>query len=57
MKSVDVMEVLVGSIDKTIFGEWRHEGFIGGWASNSANFVIDNKEYVLNLQEVADDKH
>lgn len=57
MKSCDVMETFVYAVENTIFNEWRHEGFIGGWTSNSANFVIDGKEYVLKLGVVHDGEH
>ena len=57
MKNADILEVFVSSVDETIFKKWRHEGFIGGFSSEEANFVIDGKEYVLRLGEVADGKH
>lgn len=57
MKSVDIMEMLTNAIDKTIFGEWKHEGFIGGFTSENINFEIDGKEYVLRISEVKDGDH
>lgn len=57
MKIVDIAEVFVAAVEKTIFGEWKHEGFIGGWSSDTANFEIDGKEYVLKLREVHDGQH
>lgn len=57
MKNVDIMESFVVAIEKVIFGSWKHEGFIGGWTSNTANFEIDGKEYVLTLFEVGEGKH
>lgn len=57
MKSEDIMEVFVSSVDETIFKKWRHEGFIGGFSSEEANFVIDEKEYVLRLSELSDGEH
>lgn len=45
MKQCDVMEVLVQAVTETIFEKWKHEGFIGGWTSDGANFEIDGKEY------------
>lgn len=51
------METFVSAIEKTIFQQWRHEGFIGWWNSDSANFDIDGKEYILNLKEVEDREH
>ncbi len=57
MKTVDIMEMLTTSIDKIIFGEWKHEGFIGGFTSERINFEIDGKEYVLRIDEVACTEH
>lgn len=57
MKSVDIMEAFVQTIEEKIFKEWKHEGFIGGWTSDSANFYIDSEEYVLKIREVPDGKH
>lgn len=57
MKTVDIMETFVSAIENTIFKEWRHEGFIGGWTSDMVNFEIDGKEYVARLYEVPDGKH
>ena len=51
---VDIMEVLVTALDEKILGEWRHEGFNGGWSTDYANFVIDDKEYVIRIEEVTD---
>ena len=57
MKSADIIEVFTSSVVETIFKKWRHEGFIDGFTSCDANFVIDGKEYVLQLREVADGEH
>ena len=57
MKSCDIMECFVTAIEETIFKEWRHEGFIGGWSSDYVDFAVDGKEYVLKLREVADGEH
>lgn len=57
MKNCDIMESFVTAIEETIFKQWRHEGFIGGWSSDYVDFVIDGKEYVLKLREVADGEH
>ena len=54
MKSVEIMEAVVTAIENTIIKEWRHEGFIGGWTSETVNFDIDGKEYVLKLKTVHD---
>lgn len=57
MKQVDIMEVLTNAIDKTIIGEWKHDGFIGGFTSEHINFEIDHKEYVLRIYEVNEGGH
>ena len=57
MRECDIMEAIVMAIEKTIFKEWRHEGFIDGWSSIHANFEIDGREYVLKLQEVKEGEH
>lgn len=57
MRTVDIMEVLTNAIDKTILGEWKHEGFIGGFAGKHIDFEIDGKEYVLKIAEVKDGEH
>lgn len=57
MKTVDIMEMLTNAIQDTIFEKWKHEGFICGFSSEHINFEIDNKEYVLNIKEVADGHH
>ena len=44
MKSADVMEVFITSIEEKIFKEWRHDGCIGGFTSDSGNLEIDGKE-------------
>lgn len=57
MKQCDIMETFVTAIEETIFKVWRHEGFIGGWTSDSANFEIDGREYVLKIKEVLEGGH
>ena len=57
MKKCDIMEAFVAAVENVISKEWRHEGFIGGWTSDGANFVVDNKEYFLKLKEVSDGEH
>lgn len=57
MKSCDITEALVCAIEERIIKEWRHEGFIGGWNSQSVNFEIDGREYALKLIEVHDGEH
>ena len=57
MKQVDIMESVVNGIEKQIFDEWKHDGFIGGWTSEAINLEIDDKEYVIRLFEVGDGDH
>lgn len=54
MKNTDIMEVFIASIEEKILKEWRHDGFIGGFTSDSGNFCIDGKEYVLKMIEIKD---
>lgn len=51
------MEALTSSIDETIFKKWKHEGFVGVFSSEYANFEIDGKEYILRLIEVRNEDH
>lgn len=57
MKTVDIMETIVEAIEDQIIGNWRHEGFVGGWNSKLMNFEIDGKEYVLRISEVKEGEH
>lgn len=57
MKDADIMEVFVSAIETKVFSEWRHEGFIGGFTSETANFEIDGKEYTLKLFPVSNGEH
>ena len=57
MKKCDIMEAFVAAVENVILKEWRHEGLIGGWTSDGANFEIDGKEYYLKLKEVSDGEH
>lgn len=57
MKTCDIMEAFVQTVEETIFKKWKHEGWIGGWTSDGANFEIDGKEYALKLREVPDGGH
>ena len=57
MRNADIMGVFITSIEEKIFKEWIHDGFIGGFTSDSVNFEIDGKEYVLKLIEVKDGQH
>jgi hypothetical protein len=57
MKTVDIMEALTTAIEKRILGEWKHEGFIGGFTSEHIEFEIDGRKYVLRIEEVKDGGH
>ena len=57
MRTVDITEVFVTSIEEKIMKEWKHEGGILGWSSEHINFEIDGKEYVANITEVKDGGH
>ena len=57
MKTVDIMEAFVCSIEEKIIKEWRHEGFIGGWSSEHINFEVDGQEYVVKIREVKEGEH
>ena len=57
MKTVDILEAFVATIDEKIVKEWRHVGFILGWSSGYINFCIDDKEYIVRIDEVKDGEH
>lgn len=57
MRNSDIMEVFIASIEEKILKEWRHDGYIGGFTSDSGNFEIDGIEYVLKLIEIKDGQH
>ena len=57
MKQLDIMEMFVNAIEKTIFKDWKHEGFVGGFTSEDINFEVDGKEYVLKILEAQDGEH
>ena len=52
MKQCDITETIVNSIEKKIFDEWKHEGYIDGFTSCEAYAVIDGKRYRFTVQEV-----
>ena len=57
MKEVDIMEMLVNSIEQKLFKEWKHDGLIEGYSSEHINFDVDGKEYVLLIREIGDGEH
>lgn len=57
MKTVDILEVFVDAIDKTIGEKWKHEVHILGWSSEHINFEVDGKEYVIAISEVCEGDH
>ena len=54
MLKCDIIETIVGDIDRHIGGEWKHEVKLYAYSSKHLNFDIDGKEYVLVLHEVED---
>lgn len=54
MKIVDITETIINSIEKKIFDEWKHDGFIDGFTSDKAYVVVDGKRYQITVQEVAE---
>lgn len=56
MKTCDITETIVNSIEKKIFDEWKHEGYIDGFTSEKAYTVIDGQRYCITVQEVADER-
>lgn len=51
MKTVDIVETIAECIEKKIFGEWKHEGYIDGTSSEQVLAKIDGKEYVISIAE------
>lgn len=56
MKMVDITEAIVDMIEKKIFGEWKHEGYIDGFTSEEAQVVIDGRRYRIVVREVEMDE-
>lgn len=54
MKVVDITEAIVNSVEKKIFDEWKHEGYIDGFTFDKACVVIDGKRYQIAVQEVVE---
>ena len=54
MQEVDIMECITNAIERAIFKEWKHEGFIGGFTSKDICVEIDRKSYILTIREVTD---
>ena len=51
MKTVDIMETIAECIEKKILGEWKHEGYIDGTESERVFFKIDDRKYVVTIEE------
>ena len=49
IKTVDITEALVNSLENKIFDEWKHEGYIDGFTSDKAWAVIDGKKYEITV--------
>lgn len=56
MKIVDITESIVDMIEKKIFKEWKHEGYIDGFTSEEAQVVIDGRRYRIVVREVEMDE-
>ena len=52
MKQIDIAETIADGIEKSIFEQWKHEGYIDSWNSNVIKFEVDGKRYILRLWEV-----
>ncbi len=53
MKIVDITEEIANHIEKKMFGEWKHAGYIDGFTSDEAYVVIDGKKYEIKVREIA----
>lgn len=51
MTNFDIMDVVQQQIESVIFKDWKHEGYIDGFYSDSVYFVVDGKYYRLSLVE------
>jgi hypothetical protein len=49
MKAVDITGHIANSIDKVIFEQWKHEGYIDYQTSEGVGVVIDGRYYEINL--------
>lgn len=56
INQLEIMKFLSDTIDFNLVKK-DSAGFIGGWNSEYIQFVLNNKEYVLTLKEVPEDKH
>lgn len=54
MLKSDIIEAIGTAIERKIGGEWKHEVVILGMSADFINVEIDQKEYVLKLNEVED---
>ena len=51
MKAVYITGAIAECIDKVIFEQWKHEGYIDYQTSEGVGAVIDGKYYEINLEE------
>ena len=57
MHKSDIIKKVCWSIETVIGGDWKCEVSIFGISDRHINFEIDQKEYVLVLNEVKDGHH
>lgn len=53
MKKIDIVEAIVNMIEKKVFDEWKHEGYIG-FNSDEIYATIDGKEYKIIIQKISE---
>lgn len=51
MKTVDIIEAIEECIEKKIFGEWKHEGYIDGTERDRVFFNLDGRKYAVTIEE------
>ena len=51
MKTVDIVEAIEECIEKKIFGELKHEGYIDGTERDLVFFNLDGSRYVVTIEE------
>ena len=56
MKPCDITEALVDKVCETIYGEWKHEGYIMLQHSDEFFCDIDDKTYKICVKECAEDE-
>ena len=51
LKEIHIMEAIAECIEKKIFCEWKHEGYIDGTERNRVFFNLDGRRYVVTIEE------